>query len=416
METKPIIPKKILSIFQINEETQNKVYEEIKRESRGDFDFFVLTIFAALIISLGLIISSGAVIIGGMLVAPLVWPILATALAIIKGRRNLLQESLSTLFKASLLVLIIAFIIGLASPFDEFGSEITSRIRPTLFELFIALAAGFIGAFIVTSQRFISAIAGVIIAAAIVPPISVMGICLARTDLEGVSGAFLLYISNLVAVTLAASLFFILARFRLPATEVGRETRKSNLTWLIIATLVICIPLVYTTIGIIKSDQEKRIIKGILTANISQGELQETIISVRENIIVINAVMMAPQNITEEKLKELTGILSRKLDKSVVLKIIVIPTMEAGRIAEKEIAKDHQQEIDELKWKEELEKLKQEIERLKERGVFEELLTKLKLREEPEEIVEREQEETVEEQIEDQLIEKEEGIEEGAEN
>ena len=89
--------KRCIGPFCVDEDRQKKVYNEIKESAKGDFDFFVLTIFSGIIITLGLVVDSSAVVIGGMLLAPLVWPILSLSLGIVKGRSKLIQDSSFTL-------------------------------------------------------------------------------------------------------------------------------------------------------------------------------------------------------------------------------------------------------------------------------------------------------------------------------
>jgi len=224
--------EKYMDPFHIDKKRQEKVYGEIRENAKGDFDFFVLTIFSGIIITLGLVVNSSAVVIGGMLLAPLVWPILSLSMAIIKGRSRLIQDSVFTLLRSTALIFVIALFLGLMSPdYALQGSEFLSRTSPTIFELFIALAAGFVGAFVITYPKIGAAIAGVVIAAAIVPPIAVMGISVSHGNLGMAGGAFILFMSNLIAVTFSSSLLFLAARFKGPSSEKGQERRKNNIRW-----------------------------------------------------------------------------------------------------------------------------------------------------------------------------------------
>jgi uncharacterized membrane protein len=94
--------KAFISKFRIPIERQQTVLDQIRGHAKGDFDFYVLLILGAIIITLGLIINSGAVVIGGMLVTPLVWPILAVSLSIIRGSARMLQTSIITLINLDL--------------------------------------------------------------------------------------------------------------------------------------------------------------------------------------------------------------------------------------------------------------------------------------------------------------------------
>ncbi|MDJ0804802.1 MAG: DUF389 domain-containing protein [Desulfobacterales bacterium] len=59
------------------------------------------------------------------------------------------------------------------------GSEIVARMRPSLLDLGIALAAGAAAAFAYTRPGVSSALAGIAIAVALVPPLCTVGIAIA---------------------------------------------------------------------------------------------------------------------------------------------------------------------------------------------------------------------------------------------
>ena len=318
--------KKYISPFRIDEERQSKVYGEIKENAKGDFDFFVLTIFSAIIITLGLIVDSSAVVIGGMLLAPLVWPVLALSLAIIKGRSGLLQSSVSTLFRSTVVILLISFVLGFISPdYALRGSEFISRTSPTIFELFIALAAGFVGAFVITYPKIGAAIAGVVVAAALVPPITVMGLSVAHGNLEMAGGAFILYLSNLIAVTFSASILFLISKFKGPSTETGQDKRKNNIRWTLIFLIVMAIPLLLITSEAIKEKNQQNAIRQIIDAKFPMATITSVNIEDKDEVVIIDVTIQHSDILTENQVDNLADMLSQKMNKSVVPRITVVP-------------------------------------------------------------------------------------------
>jgi len=292
--------KKCIGPFCIDNDRQKKVYREIKESAQGDFDFFVLTIFSGIIITLGLVVDSSAVVIGGMLLAPLVWPILALSLGIVKGRSKLIQDSSFTLLKSTLLIFVIAIIIGIISPsYALKGTEFLSRTSPTIFELFIALAAGFVGAFVIAYPKIGAAIAGVVVAAALVPPIAVMGVSIVHGNVSLAGGAFILYLSNLIAVTFSASVLFFIAKFKGPSSESGQERRKSNMRWTLLFLLVLMVPLFLITSNTIKENKQQKIVREIIGATIPEAvvtnvSIDEDVLSKGMNKEVISRITVVP--------------------------------------------------------------------------------------------------------------------------
>lgn len=318
--------KKYISPFHINEDRQRKVYNEIKESAQGDFDFFVLTIFSGIIITLGLVVDSSAVVIGGMLLAPLVWPILSLSLGIVKGRSKLVQNSSFTLLRSTLLIFVIAIIIGVISPsYALKGTEFLSRTSPTIFELFIALAAGFIGAFVIAYPKIGAAIAGVVVAAALVPPIAVMGVSVAHGNISLAGGAFILYLSNLIAVTFSASVLFFIARFKGPSSESGQERRKSNMRWALLFLLVMAIPLFLITSSTIKENKQQKIVREIVGATIPEAIITDVNIDEKSEVSIVNITIQYSGSLTNDQVNDLENVLSKRMRKEVVSRVTVVP-------------------------------------------------------------------------------------------
>ncbi|MCK5084375.1 MAG: TIGR00341 family protein [Candidatus Pacebacteria bacterium] len=317
---------KFIDPFHIDKKRQEKVYDEIRENAKGDFDFFVLTIFSGIIITLGLVVNSSAVVIGGMLLAPLVWPILSLSMAIIKGRSRLIQDSVFTLLRSTALIFVIALFLGLMSPdYALQGSEFLSRTSPTIFELFIALAAGFVGAFVITYPKIGAAIAGVVIAAAIVPPIAVMGISVSHGNLGMAGGSFILFMSNLIAVTFSSSILFLIARFKGPSSEKGQERRKSNIRWALILLFVMTIPLFLITSKVVKENNQQNIVRDVTKVIIPDSNITDVKISEKNNISTVYITIQHSGSLTEKQINELKDILSIKMDKIVVPRITIVP-------------------------------------------------------------------------------------------
>ncbi len=316
--------KKVQTLFRVPRKIQDKVYEQIKEEARGDLDFFLLNIFSGIIIALGIIIDSSAVIIGGMLIAPMFWPISAIALAITYGRRRLFQKSLLNLFFAALAVLVVSYLIGLISPLRELNNEFLIRSQPTLFELFIALAAGFVGAFIITYPKLSTNIAGVVIAAALIPPLSVLGISLAQGRFAQAGGALLLYTTNLLAIILSATFVFFLMGFHKPSTEAGKERRKKALIWTGIFLLVTCIPLSIITRGIVKENYQQEFVSELLITKIENIQITKVNVDEKKLTSEVNVTVQTKESIPSEVIKESARILSIRFGKLVTLKLDVV--------------------------------------------------------------------------------------------
>jgi uncharacterized hydrophobic protein (TIGR00271 family) len=219
--------------------------------------FWVLLILSVAIATLGIMADSTAVVIGAMLVAPLMTPIMGVSVAIVNGWPRRVSLSFATVAGGVAVSIGVAWILAAWVPQlvpITANSQIQSRISPTLVDLLIAIAAGAAGAYATIDKRVSSSITGVAIAVALVPPLGVVGIMLKAGDYGDAGGAFLLFLTNLVAIILTASVVFVVGGL-VPIDQFrsNRTKTRTTVATVALAALVITVPLFFTSEGIIAS-------------------------------------------------------------------------------------------------------------------------------------------------------------------
>lgn len=202
--------------------TKPKVYAQISAASDiARLSYWLEIFFAAGIATFGLVESSPAVIIGAMLISPLMGPIMGTGLALAVGDLFLgIKAVLSLVVSIAVSIAFSGLLVWLL-PFHSATSEILSRTTPNLLDLGIALLSGLAGSVVVSrgSGDGVTALPGVAIAVALMPPLCVMGFGLGSgANLEIMGGAGLLFVTNLVAIV--ASAFFVFLLVGLDTAEV----------------------------------------------------------------------------------------------------------------------------------------------------------------------------------------------------
>jgi len=217
-------------------EERAEVYKQVRRGARPQIDFFMMIGLAAGIAAFGLLLNSPAVIIGAMLVAPLMAAIMGLGMGMIQGDTKLLHLSANATIRGMLLAIGIGMVAGLLNPNIKPTAEILGRTSPSLLDLAVAIISGFAGAYAICRSNVSSSLPGVAIAAALVPPLTVVGLGItqgigefARLGFQapGFSiavGALLLFITNLIAISAAGGLVFFLLGFR------PRLQRKEDVT------------------------------------------------------------------------------------------------------------------------------------------------------------------------------------------
>jgi uncharacterized hydrophobic protein (TIGR00271 family) len=197
----------------------------VEKGSVPSFGFFFMLAASGVIATFGLLSNSAAVIIGAMIVAPLMNPIISMSFGSVEINRVLIFRSLLTVVIGSIVIITMAFLVSELIGWKLAGSELIARMSPSLLDLGIAVAAGAAAAFAYTRPAISSALAGIAIAVALVPPLCTVGIALslghkAGTDIGfamgtvSARGPLLLYVTNVFGIVLSASLIFFLQYFR----------------------------------------------------------------------------------------------------------------------------------------------------------------------------------------------------------
>ncbi|MEZ5115177.1 MAG: DUF389 domain-containing protein [Candidatus Nanopelagicales bacterium] len=208
--------------------------------------FSVLLVLSSVIASGGVVTDSTATVIGAMIVAPLATPIIAVALGIVTVRPAQVGRSTSIIVGSVIVVILIGVLFGfLIQPF-EYGenSQILGRISPTLTDLLVAFATGLVGAYAQSRDDLSGVLPGVAIAISLVPPLSVVGVCLQGGLWSWAFGALTLFLANAIAMIVSGVLVFTIAGYGNYARRNRTETRRAFR--IVIAMLVLLLlPLAY---------------------------------------------------------------------------------------------------------------------------------------------------------------------------
>lgn len=330
----------------------HKVVEHIEAEVQFNIQYFILLFLSVIIGTLGLIINNNAIIIGAMLLSPLIWPILGISLATVRSTRYLLRKSFALLVVSMLFIIAVAFLISFVSPFKDVGTEILGRTTPTVFDLIIALAAGTAATLILTWPKFSDALAGVAIAASLLPPICVTGIGLAYHNHQITFGSFILFLTNLASIIFAGIIIFSLARFYKRDDNEYVKRLSIGLFVSLLVILVISVQLIFSLKQILYEDNVQSKVRMVMNQELQKISQDITIDGVRidalsNSTIYIDSDIKAPSHvvITVGQKNEVIQELSTILDRKVNLIMHITQVVEAANITTEDIEKQnyHQQ-------------------------------------------------------------------------
>ena len=144
------------------------------------------------------------------------------------------------------LSVITAYIFFLVFPLREESNELLSRTAPDLRDVLIAFFGGLALIIAKTKKENISsAIFGVAIATALMPPLCTAGFYLAEKDLTLALKALYLFTINSMYIILAS--YLVLKFLRFPLINYANSTRRSYINRLVgIVSLVILVPSIIT--------------------------------------------------------------------------------------------------------------------------------------------------------------------------
>jgi uncharacterized hydrophobic protein (TIGR00271 family) len=314
-----------------------EVYRSIRRGARPDIDFYLMIGLSATISALGLLLNSAATIIGAMLVAPLMSAIVGLGLGVVQGDWRLLRTASGATFRGMVLAVVIGvlmglfgLLVGLLDPTAVPTAEIQSRISPSILDLGVALASGAAGAYAMCRRDVSAALPGVAIAAALVPPLSVIGIGVALADGQVTGGALLLFLTNFTAISAAGGLVFLWLGFR-PQMSVQSRARvfRGGVVTFVILILIVTVPLVILTINTLRESNFRRVLVQVLqqeTAALGQVQLVDWhTTSGERDVLNLEISVRATREPTYQEVVDLQKRLAVRLQRAVALQLTVIP-------------------------------------------------------------------------------------------
>jgi len=192
VETETVVSERIDDLEQRYAQNSPRISREEMQASAKDLTprfstYLVMTVLSVVVGTAGLLLDSPAVVVGSMVIAPLMGPALGASVGTVIDDEVLFRRAikLQAVGLGAGVATAAAFALfvrttGLVPPeIDIFAiSEIRGRLTPDLLSLAIAIGAGGAGAWTLTAGTS-AALVGVMIAAALVPPLGVVGIGIA---------------------------------------------------------------------------------------------------------------------------------------------------------------------------------------------------------------------------------------------
>lgn len=226
--------------------SREELYYDLERGSRLDRNFLLLVFLSTVVAAIGLVENNVAVVIGAMVIAPLLGPNLALAFGTSMGDTALIGRATATLLVGLLFAVTLSVGIGLAWHVDLTSDELMTRTTVGLDSVALAMASGAAAVLSVTTGLS-SVLVGVMVAVALLPPATTLGLMLSAQQWALAEGALLLLAINIVCLNLSAKLVLLFKGIR-PRTWLEKKKARQSMvvyvtTWLL--SLLVLLLLVF---------------------------------------------------------------------------------------------------------------------------------------------------------------------------
>ncbi|WP_130536252.1 TIGR00341 family protein [Thiomicrorhabdus indica] len=308
-----LVSRELPWIYHSDPEEVKETFISLKESAKLSPPYLVLMALSVLLATVGLFANSAPVIIGAMILAPLMAPIISLSMGVLRQETELTITSSRTLLFGILLALFGATLFSWLMPLQALNSEISARLSPTILDLAVAIIAGIAGAYANAKSEVAKSLAGVAIAVALVPPLAVSGIGIGWWDWHVFSGAFLLFLTNLVGIVLAAAATFLVLGFS------PLHLAKKGLMMTTFVVILVSIPL---SIAFYSMVQEQRMVTALESQPISLLSTDATIREVRilrGKPLRVSLTLLSEQTLTAYEIDQIQQQIEKRLGQSVEL-------------------------------------------------------------------------------------------------
>jgi len=175
-------------------------------------NYVILTVVSAVIATAGLLLDSPAVVVGSMVIAPLIGPAMTASVGTVvvdneMFGRGVKLQAMGVLLSIASAAVFAWFVrtVNLVPPFTDVTQipQVRERLSPDFLSLAVAVGAGVAGSLSLTTGVS-SALVGVMIAVALIPPAATVGIGIAWGRPMVSLGSGVLVMVNILSINLAS--------------------------------------------------------------------------------------------------------------------------------------------------------------------------------------------------------------------
>lgn len=201
-------PTRLEAFFSRDRISTDEIFDDIEDSLAIRPSYLLTVVLSAIIAALGMRSGQTAVVIGAMVIAPLLGPTMAMALAATLGDHRMGFRASETLVVGAIFALLCTLLLSQFIEVDPTVPELFNRSIVHPADIVLALACGAAGVLAFSRGASLSLV-GVMIAVALVPPLAAAGLFFGKGYLALGFNALFLFATNLVCVNLSGIAMFL---------------------------------------------------------------------------------------------------------------------------------------------------------------------------------------------------------------
>lgn len=187
-----------------------------------------MVVLSTLIVSLGLLADNVVLVIGGMMVTPILSPILAISLGIVINEHKVIKRSIRIFLTAFAFAFLTALIIGFFSTTDVAGSVLVEKMQPSLFIFIVAVVAGVAASYTWAKPGLNDMLPGIAVTVTLIPPLTAIGLAIADGEWVIFANVLKTLLINIAGIIFSSLVILSLMDFYKAKEKVVAEVRQEE--------------------------------------------------------------------------------------------------------------------------------------------------------------------------------------------
>jgi len=206
--------KKNKDILELTKKDQYRTVDELFTRSQAGSIYKVLLVLSTIIVAAGLLLGNSPIVIGGMVITPVLSPILAVALSVAVGKFSASKKPIILAVKSFITVIVISFFLAIFLGVPE-NSELVfaNNLRTAILYFTIAITSGVAATLGWARKEIADILPGIAIAVSLVPPLSLVGIWLSALNFANAQFFLFVFLFNLIGIFIGSVIVFIALDF-----------------------------------------------------------------------------------------------------------------------------------------------------------------------------------------------------------